>query len=48
MQLNSISIFDVKINIVTLDSAIQVISNYNFNNPGYICLPDVNLLVTAV
>lgn len=48
MQLNSISIFNVKINIVDLNSAIQIISNYNFNNPGYICLPDVNLLVNAV
>lgn len=43
-----IKIFNVKINHVNLESAIQIVSNYNFTNPGYICLPDVNLLVNAV
>lgn len=47
-QLEYYKIFNVKINIVTLDSAIQFILNYNFNKPGYICLPAVDLLLHAV
>ena len=48
MQPKSITIFEVKVSEVNLESAIQIISNYNMNNPSYICLPDVNLLVNAV
>lgn len=47
-KLEYFKIFNVKINTVTLESAIQIISNYDFNNPGYICLPDINLIVNAV